>query len=85
MAVTEIRDRKYFRSIYFHSPERVLFEIATDAPGFTVDESVENFGESLMLPEQYELRQSAIEKQLRPLRAGHAERVFTKTVAGVKS
>jgi hypothetical protein len=42
--VTDIRDRKYFRFVYFHSPEKVLFKIATDAPGFTVDESVENLG-----------------------------------------
>jgi glyoxalase family protein len=83
--VTDIRDRKYFRSIYFHSPEKVLFEIATDAPGFTVDESVENLGNSLMLPDQYELIRPAIEKHLRPLRTGHPESVLTTTVENLKS
>jgi glyoxalase family protein len=77
--VTDIRDRKYFRSIYFHSPERVLFEIATDSPGFTVDESVENLGASLMLPNQYEFIRPAIEKHLGPLRTGHYKPSFTTT------
>jgi glyoxalase family protein len=62
--VTEVRDRKYFRSIYFHSPGGVLFEIATDPPGFTVDESVEDLGTALMLPDQYEPIRTDIEKRL---------------------
>ena len=47
---TEQRDRNYFRSIYFREPGGVLFEIATDAPGFAVDEDPAHLGESLMLP-----------------------------------
>jgi glyoxalase family protein len=62
--VTEVRDRKYFRSIYFHSPGGVLFEIATDPPGFTIDESVEDLGTALMLPDQYEPIRTDIEKRL---------------------
>ena len=48
--VTEQRDRHYFRSIYFREPGGVLFEIATDAPGFAVDEPLEALGQALKLP-----------------------------------
>lgn len=65
---TEVRDRKYFKSIYFHEPSGVLFEIATDPPGFAVDEPVERLGKSLMLPDQYESLRKKIERQLPPLR-----------------
>lgn len=65
--VTEIIDRKYFKSIYFREPGGVFFEIATDPPGFTVDESVEHLGESLQLPDIYEPMRSMIEKNLPPL------------------
>lgn len=64
LAVTPVRDRKYFRSIYFHEPGGVLFEIATDPPGFTVDESPDELGTTLQLPDQYEALRSDIEKQL---------------------
>jgi len=66
--VTEIIDRKYFRSIYFHEPGGVLFEIATDPPGFTVDEPLEKLGASLKLPSQYEPIRSKIVRALPPLR-----------------
>jgi glyoxalase family protein len=66
--VTDVRDRQYFRSIYFRSPGGVLFEIATDSPGFSVDEAVADLGTSLKLPPQYEPSRAAIEKQLPPLR-----------------
>jgi glyoxalase family protein len=49
-SVTPVRDRQYFRSIYFHEPGGVLFEIATDGPGFTVDESPDALGSELRLP-----------------------------------
>jgi glyoxalase family protein len=48
--VTEVKDRRYFRSIYFREPGGVLFELATDGPGFTADESVESLGSELRLP-----------------------------------
>ena len=76
LGVTDIRDRNYFRSIYFHSPGGVLFEIATDPPGFTVDENVEELGASLKLPNQYEHMRNKIERQLPPLRSRPFHHVF---------
>ena len=58
---TEQKDRKYFRSIYFREPGGMLFEIATDIPGFAVDEPVEALGQHLKLPEFLELRRKDIE------------------------
>ncbi len=62
--VTPPIDRDYFMAIYFREPGGVLFEIATDPPGFTRDEPLETLGQSLKLPEQYESQRPAIEKQL---------------------
>lgn len=62
--VTEVRDRNYFRSIYFSSPGGVLFEIATDIPGFEVDEAFDRLGAELKLPVQYEPLRGEIEKHL---------------------
>jgi predicted esterase/catechol 2,3-dioxygenase-like lactoylglutathione lyase family enzyme len=64
---TAVRDRNYFRSIYFNSPGGVLFEIATDPPGFDVDESVEALGSALKLPTQLEPLREDIERRLPPL------------------
>ena len=60
-------DRNYFNSIYAREPGGVLFEIATDAPGFAIDESVESLGTKLMLPAQYETHRAEIESILVPL------------------
>lgn len=76
IAVTGVRDRNYFRSIYFSSPGGILFEIATDPPGFSVDEKHEELGTSLKLPSQYEPMRDKIEKQLLPLRAHTFHHVF---------
>lgn len=65
--VTEVRDRQYFRSIYFHEPGRVLFEIATDAPGFAVDEAPETLGTALKLPPWLEGRREHLERTLPPI------------------
>ena len=54
LTVTEVLDRKYFKSIYFRIPGGVLFEVATSGPGFTVDESVEDLGKALKLPDWQE-------------------------------
>lgn len=62
--ITEKIDRNYFYSLYFREPGGVLFEIATDNPGFTIDESKEELGTHLMLPEQYEEHRLAIENVL---------------------
>ncbi len=65
--VTPVMDRKYFRSIYFREPGGVLFEIATDSPGFSVDEALERLGTGLMLPAWLEPMQEEIERALPPL------------------
>jgi glyoxalase family protein len=68
LGVTDVRDRKYFRSVYFRSPGGVLFEMATDPPGFGVDETLTGLGASLQLPAEYEPMRTEIEKRLPPLR-----------------
>ncbi len=60
-------DRFYFRSLYFREPSGILFEIATDEPGFAADEPLESMGEKLALPPFLEPRRSAIEAGLKPL------------------
>ena len=60
-------DRFYFRSLYFREPNGILFEIATDGPGFATDEPLERLGERLALPPFLEPRRSAIEAGLKPL------------------
>ncbi|KGO88653.1 diguanylate cyclase [Flavobacterium rivuli WB 3.3-2 = DSM 21788] len=62
--ITPQIDRDYFYSLYFREPGGVLFEIATDNPGFAVDEPFESLGTSLKLPKQYEPRRAEIEKIL---------------------
>jgi glyoxalase family protein len=62
--VTPVIDRQYFHSIYFREPAGILFEIATDNPGFATDEPVERLGEALRLPPQYEAHRSSIEQAL---------------------
>jgi glyoxalase family protein len=65
--ITPVRDRQYFRSIYFREPGGVLFEIATDDPGFTIDEPAEALGTNLKLPPWYEKQREAIEEALPPI------------------
>jgi len=62
--VTPVMDRQYFHSIYFREPGGVLFEIATDPPGFTLDEELENLGTQLRLPPWLEARREKIERSL---------------------
>ncbi len=64
---TEQKDRTYFRSVYFREPGGVLFEIATDIPGFAVDEPVESLGKDLKLPVFLEPHRKDIESVLQPL------------------
>ncbi|WP_181706597.1 ring-cleaving dioxygenase [Chthonobacter rhizosphaerae] len=64
LAVTAQRDRTYFRSVYFREPGGVLFEIATDVPGFTVDEPLEDLGTDLKLPDVLEPRRVSIKARL---------------------
>ncbi len=73
--VTPVIDRHYFHSIYFREPSGVLFEIADDGPGFTVDGPVEELGTRIILPPRFEPQRAAIEARLTPLpdpRAGWA-------------
>lgn len=65
--VTPVRDRQYFKSIYFREPGGVLFELATDGPGFTLDEDVDRLGSTLKLPPWLDDRRAAVERSLPPL------------------
>lgn len=65
--VTEVKDRNYFNAIYFKEHGEILFEIATDPPGFAHDETPETMGENLMLPEQYETHREQLTESLIPL------------------
>ncbi len=65
---TPVIDRQYFNAIYFREPGGVLFEIATDPPGFAVDEPAETLGQALKLPAQYEPMRARIEAVLPPLK-----------------
>jgi glyoxalase family protein len=61
---TKQKDRNYFRSVYFRDPGHILFEIATDAPGFAIDESPDSLGTALKLPPSLESRRATIEAAL---------------------
>ena len=65
--VTEVKDRNYFTSIYFREHGGILFEVATDTPGFLHDESLETLGRELMLPEQYEVYRGRLKQKLTPI------------------
>ncbi len=65
--VSPVMERNYFRSIYFRAPDGLLLEIATDGPGFAVDEPAESLGSALKLPQWLEARRSGIEGSLVPL------------------
>jgi hypothetical protein len=71
--LSPVMDRNYFHSIYFREPGGVLFEIATDAPGFAVDEPVERLGSKLMLPAQFEAHRLEIERVLPQVRLPNAK------------
>jgi len=64
---TPVQDRTYFRSIYFRMPDGILLEIATDGPGFLVDELREHLGESLSLPPWLESERATLERELAPI------------------
>ena len=64
---TSVQDRKYFRSVYFRMPDGVLIEIATDEPGFLVDEPKESLGKGLSLPPWLEVERETLERELTPV------------------
>jgi glyoxalase family protein len=61
---TPVIDRFWFKSVYFREPGGVLFELATEGPGFSVDEDPAHLGESLVLPPWLELHRAAIQSML---------------------
>lgn len=65
---TEIRDRNYFNALYFHEDGGILFEIATDPPGFSVDEPNNDLGKKLMLPSWFESKREEFEETLPPIK-----------------
>ena len=67
LSPTPVVDRQYFHSVYFREPGGVLFELATDPPGFTADEPLAELGSSLKLPERYEPMRERLERRLAPL------------------
>jgi glyoxalase family protein len=73
LQVTPVLDRNYFRSIYFREPGGVLFEIATDRPGFAVDEAPDHLGENLKLPPWLEKDREHIEEVLPSVHLPHEE------------
>jgi len=64
---TTVQDRKYFHSVYFRMPDGMLIEIATDTPGFLVDEVPEALGEALSLPPWLEPERETLERELAPI------------------
>ena len=71
--VTPIIDRTYFHSIYFREPGGVLFEIATDPPGFATDEPAERLGRRLTLPPWLEVKRAELSTALPALRGPRGE------------
>jgi glyoxalase family protein len=67
LPTTEQKDRNYFRSVYFREPGGIIFEIATDDPGFTVDEPLAGLGQELKLPDFLEQRRAELETTLPPV------------------
>jgi len=64
---TTVQDRKYFHSIYFRMPDGMLIEIATDPPGFAVDEPADSLGNALSLPQWLEPERETLERELTPI------------------
>ncbi len=65
LSVTPVRDRSYFKSIYFNEPGGILFEIATDPPGFAIDEPLDALAQAIKLPPWYESSRDKLERGLR--------------------
>jgi catechol 2,3-dioxygenase-like lactoylglutathione lyase family enzyme len=72
LGITPVIDRQYFHSVYFREPGGVLFEVATDSPGFAIDEPVAELGTHLKLPPVYEVNRQEIERALPPVRLPQA-------------
>lgn len=81
--VSPVMDRQYFRSIYFQAPDGLLLEIATDGPGFAVDEEPGQLGQALQLPPWLEGRRKEIEHRLTPLGVRDMQDVPWEATSGV--
>lgn len=80
LQVTPVQDRTYFNSIYFREPGGVLFELATDPPGFGLDEPAEMLGEALRIPEWLEPHRASIEARLLPIELHQSSQTAKKEV-----
>lgn len=76
--VTAVQDRNYFNAVYFQEHGEILFEIATDGPGFMGDEPYETLGEKLSLPPFFESKREEIEKLVRPIDTVRSTKEFVK-------
>lgn len=72
---TEVKERHYFRSVYFHDEGRILHELATDAPGFLVDETIDELGTTLKLPDWFEVDRDKITRTLPTITIPRGERI----------
>ena len=79
LSITPVQDRDYFHSIYFREPGGVLFELATDNPGFGIDEPAETLGESLHVPAWLEPQRALIEARLLPITLSQSSQTFAAT------
>ena len=84
VSTTPVIDRFWFHSVYFREPGGVLFELATDGPGFGVDEDMETLGEKLVLPPWLEEHREAIEAQLPPIELPHRRSAQPRQVGEVR-
>ena len=80
LQVTPVQDRTYFHSIYFREPGGVLFELATDPPGFGLDEPAETLGEALRIPAWFESHRASIEARLAPIELHRSSQTAKKEV-----
>ena len=83
--VTPVIDRNYFHSIYFNDPEGAIFEVATDLPGFLIDETKAMLGMSLRLPPQYEPYRAELERALPPITVPITEESMRERFTAVKN
>ncbi len=82
LSVTTVQQRDYFESIYFREPGGVLYELATDTPGFGIDEAAETLGEALRIPAWLEASRSTIEARLQPIELHQSSRAMQTEKAG---
>ena len=80
LSATPVQDRTYFHSIYFREPGGVLFELATDPPGFLLDEPIETLGEAVRIPYWLESSRSVVEASLAPITLSRSSQIHSHAV-----